>query len=308
MQFRELASVSFPVSESLVQKMDEWNQLVKLEFEKTNGAIKPIDLLKPIDSGKSAEGKPADLGTALKIRTTSLTHISSSKKDLNLIRLQINKLTPGDQFVEAATNCLAQIQQIVDYYRHLVNGADIWNEISGVIYTACVSSNLFSEMYADFFVLARDQLIDLHLYEYLIRRQMDYFSEFDAIVDVSPDDYDAFCRNTKQNDVRKYTSLFYTHLLKRGVFTNEQMLTMIRQLLTKIGAFHSISGDVGSNQMAQLESMVDNVSVLIMFSQSRLAKMDVWMDEVVPLLYEISPNCNDRIRFAWKRLLETVDA
>ena len=162
-------------------------------------------------------------------------------------------------------------------------------------------------MYADFFVVAISTLTDLSLYDYLMKKQEDYYHEFFAVEDVSPDDYDSFCRATKQNDVRKYTSLFYANLLKRGVFTHEQMLHLIRRLLSRIQCL-STEPTKSPNQIAQLESLVDNVSVLIMFTQSRLSRMDTWYDEFVPSLYDITPECNERITFAWKRLLETVDA
>lgn len=300
-QFREMPTGV--VSPALAAKMNEWNQVAQQEVEKMQGA----QLVRHL----SHTPRVAADTTAFK-RTTSLTQISSSRKDINFIRIQMNKLTPGDTFSESAAQCIAHIQKIVEYYKWRVNGRDILREITDVIYLACVSSNLFSEMYADFFGLVNTQLPDLCLLDYLLKKKEEYCRDFDTIVNVSPDEYDLFCRITKQNDVRKYTSLFYTHLLKRNLLTSDQLLQLIRHLLAQIQTKSQLLSDADEKtslrQIAQLESLVDNVSVLIMFSQSRLSRLDIWYDELVPSLYDMSPQCNERVIFAWKRLLETVDA
>lgn len=315
MQSTRLTYTQFRQCESLVKSQDDELQYLLTQLNTTIQTMPHAERIPAyvMHTGASSYKRTPPIATDPTDfkRTTSLTQITSMAKDMNAIRIQINKLTPGDTYGEMSIKSIEQLKCVSAHYIQQFNWEDVRIELCKIIYTACTLSTLFIEMYATFFDTVCTEIPELQLFPYLQQKIAEYQAEFYCAERVPVEEYDAFCRMTKRNDIRKQTSTFFTFLFKRKVILANQMLEMIQQLIQLIKTFLA-----DSSKTEELEIATDNVTILIMHTQSRLSRSNEndWYDVLLPELYAIQETLraknvgNERIGFAWQRLIEIVEA
>ena len=67
--------------------------------------------------------------------------------------------------------------------------------------------------------------------------------------------YDAFCKNNKDNECRKSLSTFILNLMKNNIISREKVMTLLSQLLTQVQQFillENKKNEVGSKRIHKL--------------------------------------------------------
>ena len=142
------------------------------------------------------------------------------------IRKLLNKITTKtytDLFI-TLTEELDKIAESSDEYKAT---------ISSLIFTIVSETSFYSDMYAGLYASLYEK------YEFLrkeIENRIDVFSKsIDTITYHNPDtDYDAFCKNNKENLKRKSIGIFLVNLVKHKIIDNDIVCEIIETIQNKL--------------------------------------------------------------------------
>ena len=113
---------------------------------------------------------------------------------------------------------------------------------------------------------------------------------FDEIKYVDPDtDYNLYCDYNKENENRKTMSLFFTNLMKHGVFQKSQVMELIEKLIKNIET--NIKEE---NKVEVVEETVTNLLIFISNGVDDLSSCDGC--ELVMNHMEHMSNANKKIQ------------
>ena len=111
-----------------------------------------------------------------------------------------------------------------------------------------------------------------------------YKESLNNICAVDPNvDYDGYCKYTKTNDLRKAMITFIVNLTKVNVINNELVLNLIMYL------FENVSQKAQeANKTNEVEEITENIFILITQSSTLLNTCEVWDNQIVPKINELS--------------------
>ena len=128
-----------------------------------------------------------------------------------------------------------------------------------------------------------------HLYAKLYRELSNIYVEFSLISDkhyetygrifdeinyVDPDtDYNLYCDYNKQNENRKTMSLFFTNLMKHGVFQKGQIMDLIFRLIKNVE-----TNILEENNIEVVEETVTNLLIFILEGGNELNNYENWSE------------------------------
>ena len=206
-------------------------------------------------------------------KTTKVTVYEGIEKDVNTLRASLNKIS--------AKNYEMQQESIIDFIRTFLETQE-FSEISETekmsnihkigqsIFDLAIVNKNNSGIYAALFKTVNQtfNLFNPVLTEFI----SNYRENIKNIQYIAPNaNYDKFCENIKQNDLRKSSALFLIHLMKIDVIDIEIIIDML-QYLQEI-AFRYIEESGHNNEV---EEIVENVFILISQGNSRLKLHDNW--------------------------------
>lgn len=201
-----------------------------------------------------------------KFQTTKLEEKTGIDLQVNNVRSYLNKLTDKtlSDVVENISNILDEIKESGETETENIR------KIGTMLFDIASTNRVFSKVYAETYGILCTKHEVFH--ELLEEKYTDYINSYSTIEYVSADeDYNAFCKNTKQNDRRRALSAFYLNLYCTGVYPFEKVEYIVSFLLNKI-----IDLATKANNQVDVDEYTENVAVLYSndMEYSRTNKLD----------------------------------
>lgn len=181
---------------------------------------------------------------------TKLEEKVGVEKELDNIRSMINKITDKNY-----TEMRAKIIDVIDQVVASNESVDL--TVIGTNLFAIASSNrYYSKNYAELYSDLSEKYSFLKTYYQDNLKQ--FIQTFETIEFVEPEvNYDKFCEINKINEKRKSLATFYVNLMHKGVVSKQQIVEIIRHLLSKVFEFIQLD-----NHKVQVEEITENISIL----------------------------------------------
>jgi hypothetical protein len=197
--------------------------------------------------------KSEDWETIRNFKKTELVKNEGIEKEIDSIRLLINKLTEKSYavIIEKMFTTLDELSENKEYDTAAVD------RIGYAIFNMATSNKFNSNVYAKLCNALNNK------YEFMVPIISNHISEFmklfDNMVFVDPtDNYDKFCNMNIENEKRRAMSLFLTSLYKNDVITLDFVFDNIVNIQTKLM-------DMKNDESKQMENneLVENLFTLI---------------------------------------------
>jgi hypothetical protein len=196
-----------------------------------------------------------DWDTIRNFQKTEITKKDGIEKEIDNIRLSINKLTERtfDKIIE---NIHIQLNDINDNDNYDSNSM---NKIGYAIFNMATSNKFNSKVYAKLCCELKEK------YEFMtdiIENNISQFMElFENMIFVSPDEnYDKFCEMNIINEKRRSMSLFLTNLYTYKVITIDIIMNNITNIQNMIIDKDSI---LNSDKIQEIEELSENLFILL---------------------------------------------
>jgi len=198
----------------------------------------------------------------------------NSDKTITEIRSSLNKLSPKNIDTQQ-TIIIENIQQILDDPENVT-------KIAQMIFDIASSNKFMSEIYAQLYRILVD---NFSIFKSQLNNLFEnYKTSLNEIFYVNPDiDYDGYCKYTKINDGRKALTTFFVNLMKNEVLEKDLVLEMILYIIIIIYKYAE-----EPNKTAEIEEIVENLYILITQSDSILNTTEIWTEEIVPKIHDLS--------------------
>lgn len=240
------------------------NELVKHvgspNYIRTPIFLKTCKSEEPIIAGHSkkrrdkydSSSNPPNWDKLKKFQATKIQEVIGMDAQLNRVRSFLNKLTDKSSN-EVTENILALVNEVAegdeDVDLHMT-------KIGNILFDIASTNRIFSKMYAEVY----GALCSHHDFfvGFLERQYNEYLNSYLCIEHVSPDeDYNAFCKCTKQNDKRRALSSFYLNLYCSGVMPFEKLQDIMVFLLNTI-----IDSIQDKERIPIIDECTENVTIL----------------------------------------------
>lgn len=183
-------------------------------------------------------------------QTTKIEHKTGSDADIDLIRAYINKITEK--------NYIDMRNKIVDIVDRLsINNSKIeLDKISTSIFDIASSNRYYSKIYADLYsdLSSKFDFIKLAC-DVNLNRFTDLFNNIEYVD--SSENYDKFCEINKINEKRKCLAAFYINLSINNIISKDKIMTITRNLLSKIVDFICIE-----NKKNEVDELTEIIGIL----------------------------------------------
>ena len=187
-----------------------------------------------------------------KFEATKLEEKTGIELQVNNVRSYLNKLTDktlGD-VLENISNILDEIKKSGEQETENIR------KIGTMLFDIAATNRVFSKVYAETYgiLCTKHEVFN----ELLEEKYAEYLGSYSTIDYISADeDYNAFCKITKQNDRRRAMSSFYLNLYCTGVYPFEKVEYIVRYLLNNI-----IDLSVKPDNQVLVDEYTENVAVL----------------------------------------------
>jgi hypothetical protein len=216
------------------------------------------------------------------------------------IRGSLNKLSSKnyDTQTELLRTYLDEISEL--------NDESYLMECSSYLFDVASKNKFFSEMYANLYIeLSNIYPIFEERKEQFI---VDCMDSLDTIIYVDESqDYEGFCKNNKQNDIRRSMNTFLIHLYKKKQCNIQCVLKMITAILDKIDANKTIA-----SQTHIIEELTENLFIFISELIGELKEHTSW-DAILNQITEYTkikvsdyPGLTTRIKFKFMDMMDIV--
>lgn len=221
----------------------------------------------------------------------------SNKEDENIInqdriRGLLNKLT-NNNYNEIS-------QEIIMNIRHFVFSKNqvILLSIGRAIFDISSENKFWVKLYAKLF----NELIENFpiMRDICINNFNNFMSIFDNVEVCDEDDYDNFCKINKNNLKRRSLTLFYTHLYKFDLLTDEDIFVLLDKLFERMF--------LNEHTTELYEEIFENISIIITSLSDIISSSNKWdnMTQKLIDIYELLNKNNKSKKIVFK-LLDIFD-
>jgi len=211
-------------------------------------------------------------------KATKIEVKEGTEKQISEIRSALNKLS--NKNVDTQKTVIIQlIHQTITESKE--KDEDL-HKIAQIIFDIASSNKFYSEIYAE---LYKELITEFSVFNDKLENLIENYKEsLNNICAVDPNvDYDGYCKYTKTNDLRKAMITFIVNLTKVKVINNELVLNLIMYL------FENVSQKAQeSNKTNEVEEITENIFILITQSSTLLNSSEVWDNQIVPKINELS--------------------
>lgn len=143
------------------------------------------------------------------------------------IRVMLNKIS--ETTINKYTNLIIEK---INNLQHDIS-SDEFIKIGETIFSIACMNVFYVHLYAD---LYKELIDNFAFFTHIFNNNVESYLElFDVIEIVDPiKDYNKYCEVKKQNDARKATSAFYTHLMLKGILDKKIILNLMLKLQNKL--------------------------------------------------------------------------
>ena len=167
-------------------------------------------------------------------KTTEFKNKNDNENTLHLIRKYFNMIT-NNTYPKLKEDIINEIKTVDSTNDDLLN---LCNEIFKII----IDNTLYSDIYAK---LYKDLINEFPIFNDILLEKFDDFELlFKNIEYVDPEnDYNKFCENNKNNQVRRSTCIFYINLMKENIISAEKIGQIILTLFDYLNELISMKNN-----------------------------------------------------------------
>ena len=201
--------------------------------------------------GKNMEINDEDWETLRTFQPTKFDQNTGIDAQIDLIRSHLNKMTDKN-YIDYRNKIIDIIEQIlVENYN-----SDEFMKVGTNIFEIASNNRFYSKIYADLY----SELITKYepmrnVFENSFNKFTDLFNNVEYVDPLV--DYDAFCKNNKNNEKRKALSSFFVNLTMNGIIQKQQFVTLVVNLLSQVSSFIS-----QENKKNEVDELTENIVLL----------------------------------------------
>lgn len=167
-------------------------------------------------------------------KTTEFKNKNDNENTLHLIRKYFNMIT-NNTYPKLKEDIINEIKTVDSTNDDLLN---LCNEIFKII----IDNTLYTDIYAK---LYKDLINEFPIFNDILLEKFDDFELlFKNIEYVDPEnDYNKFCENNKNNQVRRSTCIFYINLMKENIISAEKIGQIILTLFDYLNELISMKNN-----------------------------------------------------------------
>lgn len=222
-----------------------------------------------------------DMDTSISFKPTKLVSKEGVEKQLNDIRVLLNKLSAKNYDTQKDT-VINQILEILgdepdqssDEDEPANNNTRI--RIATSVFDIACSNKFLSELYANLYA---ELVVQSKIFSDIL---VDVVSKYKATlyeihyIDANVD-YDGFCNYNKTNDTRKSMAAFIANLMVRGLIAPELVLNTIVEFQDLTFSYIDID-----NKTNEVDEITENVVLLLTMCKPTLSEHSIWTTSIGP--------------------------
>ena len=184
-------------------------------------------------------------------KTTKIEQKKGIDSKIDMIRFHLNKIT-DKKYIECHN-------QIVDLLNELIENNIKDEDLMRIclhIFEIASNNRFYSKLYAD---LYSDLITRYDIMKTIFNNSFNSFMElFNHVEYVDPTvNYDAFCKNNKDNECRKSLSTFILNLMNNNIISREKVMSLLSQLLAQVQEFILLE-----NKKNEVDELTENIALL----------------------------------------------
>jgi hypothetical protein len=170
---------------------------------------------------------------------------------IDLIRSHLNKISDK--------NYIDYRNKIIDIFDELIENK-ISNEnmmrICSCLFEIASNNRFYSKLYADLYSDLINKYNEMNIiFENSLTSFMCLFDNIEYVDPVV--DYDAFCKNNKNNERRRSLSAFFVNLMYNNIITKDKLIGLLVILLTQVFTFIKME-----NKKNEVDEITENIALL----------------------------------------------
>lgn len=238
----------------------------------------------------------ADWSELRNFKTTKMEVIEGIDKQINEIRVLINKLTPTTYNKIK----VAILEKVEEFF----NSEDAIMRISAAIVEIASSNKFYSEIYSNLYVeLINKQHVFADHLETITVSLMESINEIHySDPSASSESYNKYCEYVKSNDKRRALSNFLVCLHLAGVITSERIKEVADAFFSKIMAYIDVA-----ERTNETEEITENVFLLLGPLSMQVANQELWMDVAGQIEHIVGMKVKEHAGFTSRALFKYMD-
>ncbi len=220
--------------------------------ELTKHVGSPSYIKTPIFKKKTVD-KPQENWGAVRntFQATKIEQKQGLELQIDLIRSHLNKISDK--------NYIDYRNKIIDIFDELVvNNISSENmmRICSSLFEIASNNRFYSKLYADLYSDLINKYDEMNvIFENSLGSFMCLFDKIEYVDPVV--DYDAFCKNNKDNERRRSLSAFFVNLMYNKIISKDKLVSLLVILLTQVYTFIKLE-----NKKNEVDELTENISLL----------------------------------------------
>ena len=220
--------------------------------ELTKHVGSPSYIKTPIFKKKTID-KPEENWGAVRntFQATKIEQKQGLELQIDLIRSHLNKISDK--------NYIDYRNKIIDIFDELVvNNISSENmmRICSSLFEIASNNRFYSKLYADLYSDLINKYDEMNvIFENSLGSFMCLFDKIEYVDPVV--DYDAFCKNNKDNERRRSLSAFFVNLMYNKIISKDKLVSLLVILLTQVYTFIRIE-----NKKNEVDELTENIALL----------------------------------------------
>jgi hypothetical protein len=184
-------------------------------------------------------------------KTTKIEQKEGIDSKIDMIRFHLNKITDKN-YIDCHNKIVDLLNELIE---NNIKDEDLMR-ICVAIFDIASNNRFYSKLYAD---LYSDLITRYDIMKTIFNNSFNSFMElFNHVEYVDPAvNYDAFCKNNKDNECRKSLSMFILNLMKNNIISREKVVILLSQLLTQVQEFIVLE-----NKKNEVDELTENIALL----------------------------------------------
>jgi len=264
-----------------------------IKFELNDPVLKILKVLRdnlpPMDDTKKSIVKTnkqfqqkTDDWSAVRSHNTLTPRIREVKEgteqSIKEIRIALNKLSNKNADIQQES-IVRLIKQVISDSKELEEDMKkIYKLIFDIVSTNEFYSALYAKLYKDLIGMFPEfsvKIVDI------LNKYKESFNNIKSVD--SNADYDGFCDNVKNNDLRRAMTTFIMNLLKNEAINEEDVINTILYLEDLV-----ITNAEESDKSIVIEETIENIFIFIVQGNKKLNQNAIWKDKIIPNIHLIS--------------------
>jgi len=220
--------------------------------ELTKHVGSPSYIKTPIFKKKTID-KPQENWGAVRntFQATKIEQKQGLELQIDLIRSHLNKISDK--------NYIDYRNKIIDIFDELVvNNISSENmmRICSSLFEIASNNRFYSKLYADLYSDLINKYDEMNvIFENSLGSFMCLFDKIEYVDPVV--DYDAFCKNNKDNERRRSLSAFFVNLMYNKIISKDKLVSLLVILLTQVYTFIKLE-----NKKNEVDELTENIALL----------------------------------------------